>query len=220
MRLPKINQKVSIRITTGPWAGRYSTYVEGLDQRVMTVAHPMYGGSNVPLPVGEEVLVEFMDGKDRLVFPTRVLGHDTQVVPILSLALPAPGEVRRHQQRDFVRLDANIPISYALLSDEKSDEAGETAKAFLRGRTMDISGSGAQIVTQEAYPVGTKLELILHLEGTDLILEAEVVRLAGQPNPREVWLGVRYTRVDERDREKIVRFIFSEQRLRRQKGLL
>lgn len=222
MRLPKISQKVSLRISQGSWEGLYSTYVEGIEQKAMTVAHPMHGGAVVPLQVGEAVLVEFIDGGERLLFSTRVLGYYTQVVPILSLAVPTPGSILRHQQRDFVRLDANLPLRYAFMAAETSDEGAEeaTEKVYLPGRTMDISGSGAQIVVQEIQPIGTRLELVLNLQGIDVHLETEVVRLPQYPTPRAIWLGVRFVRVDERDRERIVRYIFSEQRSRRQKGLL
>lgn len=221
MRLPKINQKASLRILEGPWEGLYSTYVEGIEENALTVAHPMYGGANLPLMVGEEVLLEFIDGGERLVFPTRVLGHFTQVVPILSLSLPVPGSIRRHQQRDFVRLDSNLSLRYALMPERTSEEGKEEEPpVFHAGRTQDISGSGAQIVTPEAYPIGTRLQLVLEMPGGAVHIEAVVVRLAHRPTPREVWLGVRFTRVEERDRERIVRYIFSEQRFRRQKGLL
>ena len=215
MRLPKINQKVSLRILQGSWEGLYSTYVEGIEGGGLTVAQPMYGGATVPLLVGEEVLLEFIDGGERLVFPTRVLGRATEVVPILSLSLPAPGSIRRHQQRDFVRLDSNLPLRYAPVPEKDADPP-----VFHKGRTMDISGSGAQIITHEVYPIGTKLQLVLELPGGAVPLEVEVVRMAHHPAPREFWLGVRFTGVDERDRERIVRYIFSEQRFRRQKGLL
>lgn len=218
MRLPKINQKVSLRIPRGSWEGLYPTYVEGIGPQALTVAYPTYGGANVPLTIGEEVLLEFIDGGERLAFPTHVTGRYTQVVPILSLALPAPGTIRRHQQRDFVRLEATLPISFAVLP-ENPDEKG-TEKLFLRGRTMDISGNGAQIASAVAYPAGTRLELILELPDGDVRIEALVVRLAQQPTPKEVWLGVRFVRVDDRDRERIIRYIFTEQRSRRQKGLL
>lgn len=220
MRLPKINQKVSLRVLDGAWKGLYSTYVEGMDQQTFTVAHPMFGGANVPLHVGEELEVEYIDGGERLHFPTKVLGHFTQVVPILSLAMPAPGSIRRYQQRDFVRLDANLPLQYAVRSNEPAAEGQEAEKRFQRGRTMDISGGGAQIVVAEVLPVGTRLELVLQLPDGELRLEAEVVRLAQPPAPREAWLGVRFVNLDERERQRIVRFIFSEQRSRRQKGLL
>lgn len=220
MRLPKINQKVSLRIISGAWEGLYSTYVEGLDSQVLTVAVPMYGGGNLLLPKDEEILVEFIDGGDRLAFPTRVLGHLNQVVPLLALAAPAPGSVRIHQQREFVRLNANLSVSYALLLPETAEKEKGAQKLLLRGRTMDVSGSGAQIVTPEAYPTGSRLELLLHLQGGDVPIEAVVVRVAQQPNPKEYWLGVRFVKMEERDRERIVRFIFSEQRARRQKGLL
>ncbi|MFZ5814135.1 MAG: flagellar brake protein [Bacillota bacterium] len=224
MRLPKINQKISLRIPKGSWEGLYATYVEAIDQQTITVAEPMYGGATIPLLKGEEVMIEFVDGGERLAFSTQVLGRSQEVVPVVTLALPGPGGIHRYQQRDFVRLDTNLPLSYAVLPagkpEAKGEQGEEPEKVYHRGRTLDISGSGAQIVAHEAYPMGTKLELLLQLSGATLTLQAQVVRLAQQAGPREFWLGVRFVQLDERDRERIVRFIFSEQRFRRQKGLL
>lgn len=220
MRLPKINQKIALRIPTGSWEGLYSTYVEAFDQRSLTVAEPMYGGGTIPLLVGDEVMIEFVDGGERLAFNTQVVRRLTQVVPLVALALPAPGSIHRHQQRDFVRLEANVPLSYAPVPVSSPEEKEVPVRQYLRGRTMDISGSGAQIVVGEPYPLGTELDLLLKLPEGEVRLQAQVVRLVQQLKGREVWLGVRYTAVGERDRERIVRFIFSEQRFRRQKGLL
>ncbi len=222
MRLPKINQKVELQIPTGSWKGSYSTYIADIDDGTISVAQPMVGGSTVPLLRNEEVALEYViESGERLHFPARVLGHYGMGVPVITLSMPTPQQVQRYQLRDFVRLDANVPLYFALkpapgLSAEEEDRQ----KVFHRSRTSDISGSGAQILLDKVYPSGTRIDLVLQLEGANLPLTAEVVRTVQQVTPKEVWTGVRFLRVEERYRERIIRFIFSEQRTRRQKGLM
>ena len=91
--------------------------------------------------------------------------------------------------------------------------------------TVNISGGGALIVTGESYPPGTRLDLVLHLPDRVIPVEAEVVRhvpvavVPGSGDPVQTRLGVRFTQIEERDREQIIRFIFAEHRRRRRKGL-
>jgi len=224
LRLPKINQKVELKVLSGPWRGAYSTYIADLDSRTLSVAQPMVGGMAVPLPRNEEVELEFIiENGDRLHFTTRVLGHYVQVVPVITLAMPSPDSVTRHQLRDFVRLDANIPLYYAIkppASEGLSPDEEDKRKVFHKSHTIDISGSGAQILFKESHPVGTMLDIVLQLEGMNLPITAQIVRIVQQVKPKEVWLGVRFTKVEERYRERIIRYIFNEQRARRQKGLM
>lgn len=222
MNIPGVNHKVTLRLEDGPWRGRYSTYVEAVDERGLIVAVPMFGGTYVPLRVGDTVTVEYMDGQERMGFSTQVLARSDQRVPLLSLAYPAPGAVVRQQLRDFVRLEIGLFVQYAVIPhwspEQKAEE--EQERVYLTGRTIDISGSGAQIVTAERYPHGTRLELILDLAGHEIFMEAEVVRQSEHPVTKENCLGVRFTKVEEQDRERIVRFIFREMRARRRKGLM
>lgn len=224
MNLPRINQKMWLRVTSGPWKGHYPTYVEGIDPHGITVAVPMFGGSYVPVGVDDVVSLDFLEGGERLGFQAQVLQRIEGSVPLLILSQPSPGSVMRQQLRDFVRLDITLPVSYAIVPNErptvKLEQQPKEPKRFLMGRTIDLSGGGAQMITGEPHPIGTKLELILELDETTLQINAEVVRKADHPGTREVCLGVHFIDLCDRDRERIVRFIFQEQRERRRKGLL
>lgn len=220
MNIPGVNHKVFLRLDEGPWRGRYSTYVEALSEDGLIVAVPMFGGTYVPLRPGDIVTVEYMEGQERMGFSTQVLSRSEERVPLLALAYPAPGSVVRQQLRDFVRLDIGLFVQYAVIPSWSPEAEEDQERVYLTGRTIDISGSGAQIVTAERYPHGTRLELILDLAGHEIYLEAEVVRQSEHPVTKEHCLGVRFTKVDEHDRERIVRFIFREMRARRRKGLM
>ncbi|WP_374712150.1 flagellar brake protein [Symbiobacterium terraclitae] len=216
MRLPTINQRVTIFIPQGPWKGRYSTYMEAVDASTIRVAHPMFGSALVPLMPGDEVVVEYLEGGDRIGFEATVVQRANDATPGLILTRPEPSTIRSLQLRDFVRLDVSLPIEY-VLSGTHREEGGKVQ--LKPGRLIDLSGGGAQIVTEEEFPVGTRLDLVIHLPKQLIPAEAEVVRRATD-SEGPVRLGVRFSAIEERDREQIVKYIFAEQRRRRKKGLV
>lgn len=215
--MPTINQRVTIFIPQGSWKGRYSTYMEALDEATIRVAHPMFGSALVPLMPGDEVVVEYLEGGERIGFEATVVQRASDDMPGLILTRPALRSIRRQQLRDFVRLDVSLPVEYVPSGVQRAGEDGEVE--LIPGRLIDLSGGGAQIVTEEEFPVGARLDLVLHLPKRLIPAEAEVVRrITDAEGP--VRLGVRFTAIEERDREHIVKFIFAEQRRRRKKGLV
>lgn len=216
MRLPTINQRIMLRIPSGSWKGRYSAYMEAVESTTIKIAHPMFGSGLVPLFPGDDVVVEYLQEGERLAFDAKVVGRDLQPVALLILTRPDPRAIYRQQLRDFVRLEVNLPVEY--VPSEKAP--GEEPKPLSEGRTVNLSGGGAQIVLPEQFPVGAKLDLVLHLPKRVIFAEAEVVRIVAHDNPEEYCHGVRFTAIEEREREQIVKYIFSEQRYRRRKGLI
>ena len=217
MRLPAINQRVTIYIPQGSWKGRYSTYMEALDEATVRVAHPMFGSALVPLMPGDQVVVEYLESGGRIGFEATVVQRTGDQIPGLILTRPKPEEIRRLQLRDFVRLDVSLPLEYVPCGARPSGEKGEVPLA--PGRVIDLSGGGALILTDEDFQVGARLDLVLHLPKRLIPAEAEVVRrVTDVEGP--IRLGVRFTAIDERDREYIVKYIFAEQRRRRKLGLV
>lgn len=218
MELPNINQKLEFKVLHGPFAAAYSTYVEDAGQHGITVVHPAVGGKPVPLAVGETVRLEYaVKGLARLSFPARVVAVEESSVPLVTLSLPEKNEVERYQQRDFVRLDATLNLLYYVVS--TPDNAARPGGVF-RSHTRDISGNGAQILCPEPFPPGTQLDIHLEVNGRVIHAVGEVIRQVAQLSPREYWMGIRFVGLDERDRDLIIRYIFSEQRDRRRRGLL
>lgn len=218
MELPKFNQKIEVEVLSGPYAASYSTHVVGADSRSITVVHPMVGGRLLVLNPGETVRVEFaVKGMARLSYPSRVLNVDTRVLPVVVLSVPDEGRVERYQQRDFFRLEASLPLTYSV---RYVPDGSVRSGVKIRTTTRDISGNGAQILCAEFYPRGTQLEIDLEVEERVLRLTGEVIRLVEQLSRREFWQGIRFIGLDDTERDLLIRYIFKEQRRRRQLGLL
>lgn len=215
---PKTGMKIELEILHGPYASSYASHVVGVDERSVTVVHPMVGGKLVLLAPGDEVRAEYaIKNAARLSFMTRVIDLDTRVLPVVLLAPPQEDQVVRYQQRDFYRLDTNLPLTYHVRY-LPSDEPRPTR--LFHSVTRDVSGNGAQILCPESYPLGTHLDIQLEVDGLKVNVLGEVVRHVQTMSAREHWMGIRFLRLEERDRDLIIRYIFNQQRDRRRKGLL
>jgi len=119
----------------------------------------------------------------------------------------------KYQRRYFYRLRHIIEVKYRKIS--KSLKDFEMASKFNKGLTKDISGSGLCIVTDENFSVSDMLEVILPIDGEELVLECRVIRSAvknyGSVKKHEI--GLAYENISEKDRYKIVKYIFTQQRL-------
>jgi c-di-GMP-binding flagellar brake protein YcgR len=98
------------------------------------------------------------------------------------------GEQRR---RAYLRLKLSVPV-------EVQTEASETP---IRGATADLAMGGCYVETMFPFPVGTKLDLKLQLEGT-LLIEALVVT-----SDPQVGNGIEFTKMLPEDREELKAYL-------------
>ncbi len=218
--LPRATQKVEIKILFGHHAGNYSTYVDQVDNRAITLAHPTVNGGLIPLGAGHAVRLEYTQTGCKVAFNSRVIGTvDHDGIPVIKVAVPDRSEVERQQLRDFVRQEATLSLTFKVLSAPDS-ETNPRPDVMHSSRTKDVSGSGAQVMCPEAYPPRTQLQIKLDVAGTVLHLVGEVIRPVTQVREKEWWVALRFVGMSERDRDVIIRYIFNLQRDLRRKGLL
>jgi c-di-GMP-binding flagellar brake protein YcgR len=216
MELPEVNQRVYLKVLKGPFASTYSTYVEEKSDQAFAVVHPWIGSRPLPLAPGDVLRVEFgMVGYAKVAFPTSVLAMQTRGIPVLLLAVPQPKEVERYQQRDFVRIQASLPVKYGEIA-----HPDQVPKSLGASQTRDLSGSGAQIRCDKVYLPGNLMHVELVVSGRSVRCVGEVIRTVEEMREGQVWVGIRFLRLVENDRERMIRFIFQEQSERRRRGLL
>lgn len=218
--LPRATQRVEMKILFGHHAGNYTTYVDEVDNRAITLAHPTVNGGLIPLSAGHAVRLEYTQTGCKVAYNSRVIGTGQhEGIYVIKVAVPDRNEVERQQLRDFVRQEATLPLTFKVLSAPDSEE-NPRPDVVHTSRTKDISGSGAQIICPEAYPARTQLQIKLDVGGTFLNLVGEVIRPVTQVKEKEWWVALRFVGVPERDRDVIIRHIFNLQRDLRRKGLL
>jgi hypothetical protein len=115
------------------------------------------------------------------------------------------GKVELIQRREFVRVDAIVPVTY-----QPEGPTGRTAETT----TINVSGGGFMISGRDVLQMGEDCTFILHLDGEreagPLEVEGTVVRETGGG------LGIQINVIDEEERDRLIRWVFARERVSRQ----
>ena len=125
-------------------------------------------------------------------------------------------QINKIQRREFFRFEANLPIRYRIFESANSKSNQE----FIEAVTRDISGGGLCIRLIEPVEMDKYIECELILS-TKVKFIGKVVRLTEYDTLHGQYkyeIGVSYKNIDEPMREKIISYIFQEQRRLLKKG--
>jgi hypothetical protein len=180
------------------------------------VARVVTGAAELALVGRPEIPLRFLHRRKATIVP---LAGDRRVDGTL-LAVPGPhGKVRddllhflqavvplapprrEAQRRDDHRIDLVRPVAMI----PEGFEVG-----WLNGFTRNVSAGGVLVAGAEALEAGDKLRLRFELDSEDDLIDllARVVRADDTWGLR----GLRLEQIDERERERIVRYVFARQR--------
>jgi len=131
--------------------------------------------------------------------PTGAVRDD--VLHFLRTVMPFAA-ARRPQRREDVRIDLVRPA--AMVPDRLQ-------RGWLNGFTRNVSAGGILVAGAEALGAGDRLRLRFELESEDDLFDvvARVVRVDDAWGLR----GLRLEQIDPRERERLVRYVFTAQRL-------
>ncbi|MDW7651474.1 MAG: PilZ domain-containing protein [Bacillota bacterium] len=214
----KLQQKIDIILL--PAGTRYKSLIQEVEQETLSVTVPYSRGQYIPLHPGEKVNVEFAIKDAVYSFETTVLDRKkSNQVPLLVITRPAM--FSRRQRRNFVRLEALLPVHFRTLI--KADGSpGSEISDVMQGKTVDISGGGLQVTCSTSVTVARGDTVLISLKPDDgnprdLSLQGTVTWLKEDTYTRTVRFGVFFTDITEADQERIIGYIFSKMRRRTQR---
>lgn len=198
-------------------------WAEGKD--TLYIAEPIHEGLIYPIHAGAIVNAYFiLSSEDPLkvdLYKMRASVLERTAADNISLLkVKLAGDIEKVQRRQFFRIKCLLPVKYRY-----SEQPGNVSKAedFKNALVKDISGGGLCIATEENVEINKTLELTLSLDNKNqMIFEGKVVRVSKEYRTQKYKyeIGISYAKISDKDREEIIRFIFSEQRKLRQKGLI
>lgn len=180
----------------------------------MVIAMPMSKGYPVLIQCGQNFIAKLVSDGKVYQFSSTLLHKVAYPLPVWEISLPK--EWTKIQQRAFVRIHTTIPTKLKIF-DPTSLQFSEPISVLSR----DLSGGGMQIVNKNSLEQGTKVQVEIELpESGTLTFNGQVVR-SDQPqmNHSIYWVGIKFQDMSERERSKIIRYIFRKQLENRQKGL-
>jgi len=141
-----------------------------------------------------------------------------------------PEGYRLVQRREHLRLDTEAPVKYVVVSQSETRGFGDEGS----GSTRNISAGGllfqVKVPIRDTVSGGDALELQLQLGQDVVVAEADVIRVEdatdvgpdGRPlppvkpaRPPRTLIAVRFAAISDGAQDRIVRHIFSLQRMRR-----
>jgi c-di-GMP-binding flagellar brake protein YcgR len=210
-----------------------SSVCDFLSDTELEILMPTQGGRMVLFQLGAECNLIFYT-KSGMYTTTATVTRRYRKDRIYLISVDVTGALVKFQRREFYRVPYIVDMGYQCITmdiarcasiQEVEHAIAQEGDSFAvqQGRTLDVSGGGMRFSTGTAIEENTCLFLRFRLKNglydTTFSMVGEVI--SSQKHPREPGLyinRIRFLFKDLRDREKIVRFVFEEERRMRNKG--
>lgn len=210
----KVNQRLEIMLSKKNDAQPYTSRIEEFIHDHMIIAMPMEKGYPVFHGRGNVFYGKVFDESGVYSFKSTFIDKKMSHLPIWIVTMPV--DIKRNQQRSFVRFDIALPVVIEYPLDDEQDDL-----VSLNLTTKDLSGGGLQVICNQKINLGKKIQLILDFPDYGVFqVDGEVVRINQPQAERQLfWIGIKFSGISEGIRDKISRFIFRQQLEQRRKGL-
>jgi c-di-GMP-binding flagellar brake protein YcgR len=194
---PGIGQAVQV---IAPSGSSHDALVKDAHQTTLLLR--VEGGEQDPMELlnDQAVSVEFTNLRG----VCRIVGTASATAGQTALRVDASGTIELIQRRDYVRVEAFVPVTYKPYGPD-----GRTATAH----TLDVSGGGLRLAEGEGLRLGDMTRFTLELGEGEQPVQA-VAQAVREAPERE--FGMRFVEILERERQRLVRWVFARERLARQ----
>lgn len=193
-----------------------SQILDIIGENTFIISGPIHKKNIVILHKDEIVEIGYLvKNKGMYIFDAKILKRDYS--QIYKLEIEKVSEIRKFQKRTYYRFETSIPIiKKQIIKKEDGDEI-----IVENCRTKDISGSGLKLFSNLEHSIGDKILCQFCINDEFIKVESEIVRVEDIDTfDFRYALGVNFIDITERDRDIIIKFIFEEERLLREKGMI
>jgi c-di-GMP-binding flagellar brake protein YcgR len=199
VRLPEPGQQVFV---VAPSGAAINAHVRDVSNKCTTLSFPEKATDPVSELAGGHVAIQYTNNRG----VCRVDGVAHQAKGEGFLRVDHTGEVQLIQRREFVRVDATVRVIYRPM-----DPTFSTVETS----SMNVSGGGFMISGSDGLHMHDVLPFTLELDGDPR--ESGVLEVIGRVvRATRGGLGIELQQIDERERERLIRWVFARERLGRQ----
>jgi c-di-GMP-binding flagellar brake protein YcgR len=194
---------------------QYETYDEKIN--LMEIHVPFYEGKMYPLHPKTIMDVIFSKENDTFAFKAETIDREFQDgIAILKIKPVTP--IEKIERRSFFRMNCQLELQYRIV-EKLPDAVDDNNDTCIGTVTVDISGGGVCMVTDSKLQGGTMVEAYLKLDRkvhfVGVIARSNEVREKGK---LMYYNGVEFKEIENKDRERIISYVFETQRDRLKKG--
>ncbi len=188
------------------------------------IAAPIFEGNILPVRIGTVMNMYFTIKKENYInlFSIRAVVRGREVSENLSLLrVELQGDIRKVQRRRYYRLDCSVRVQYRLV--DSMNAVHNEDIPYKSTIANNLSGGGIGLLLEEKIDVGRLIECVLFEDQARKVkFFGKVIRYEKSETEGKFKYeaGIAYIKINDNDREAVVRYIFNEQRKLRKKGLI
>lgn len=195
----------------------------------LLIAMPIFEGHLVPLEVGKQFEACFSAGKGLYKAECTVVNR-IKKNNIYMLEVVLDTQLKKFQRREYFRLNCNIQVNFQVLSEEERAlfiMAQQLKPVYgsdtFSGTAIDISGGGLRVICKDNFNRGDYVVVSMYLDGGNgglhLRLPANIINCTRTDNDLSKYdLRLQFIFEDKEQQERIIKYIFEEQRRRMKSG--
>lgn len=200
------------------------------NEDMLRIAMPILEGKLIPLQVGRRFRLTFYANQG-MYLADCVVEERFREGNVYLMLVRLTTQLKKNQRRQYYRMNCYYKLKFKIFTEEEkeqyenSKEIPETIheREFLEGTALDLSGGGVRFVCEEEIKKNDLLllQMVLQMEMEVKTFDIPSVVIAAHstrkdPDLHEIRLC--YIDIPERNREIIIKYIFSEERKKRQAG--
>lgn len=185
------------------------------DKDILIIAAPIYEGRLIPVQVGTKITVSFIKENNLYEFSAKAIDRESKH-NVAMLKIQPLSQIEKVQRREFFRFDTSIPVNYRIIDNVNT----KSTQDYIKTVTRDLSGGGLCMRLKEPIEIDSYLDCELFLSNKVTFI-GKVVRLTKydiMQGQYKYEIGVYYEKMDQAVREKVISYIFQEQRRLLKKG--
>lgn len=204
-----------------------SKVVDVLDEDHIEILMPMEQTKLILLPVNGQYDLHFFSPKGLFqCFGKVVNRYKNDNLYLLELEMIS--DLAKYQRREYYRYTCDIEVQVKPLTKEETDAVDEDRPVpfnedveYMSGRVVDISGGGMRFLSDFEFPVDSYAWLNYKLViGNNTREYTHIAKILGsrplENRPNTYEHRVIFLNIQNGEREQIIRFIFEEERRKRQ----
>lgn len=217
----------------GANVGTYMSSVFDLDENDNFILHmPTQGGKIILLPLN--VRYEFVFTTSNGLYKAEgIVTERFKKDNFYLMKSEITSDIVKFQRREFYRMECSIPLLFLSLEDEegeaeKMSDVKEMIKDATRpvairglGTILDISGGGIRFISEKDLEginyLFLHFEVVINNKKTNLETVAKIIGKEYNPDTRKYSYRMKFLFKDSKIQERIIRFIFEEERRNRHK---
>ena len=193
-----------------------SQVLDIIDEDTIVISGPIKQ-SNWVFIHKDDLIEIYYTVKDKGIFSYKAKVISRELSPIYKLKIERVSKINKIQKREHFRLLIGLDL-------EKEHEIyinGEKQIYNEKCEAKDISGGGIRIYCNYQHKLGDKIRCKIKIENETININAIVKRIQEiDAFDFEYSIGVSFIEIEELNRDIIIKYIFDQQRILRNKGLI